>query len=150
MQYNWESPAGQIASIKKRKGEKNKVKYFLTFLQSCPRTGQIAYIFMRVERGSNRHERISYTTVQGWRGRRGSYRLLWYLDQVSTDRGTEEDSGTVTLCNNKTKEILPQTRHTIHLYGDKHDPLFVLIYFFLNTMSALEINHDFTHDAFPL
>lgn len=46
------------------------------------------------------------------------------------------------------KEILPQTRHTIHLYGDKHDHFFILIYLFLNTMSALEINHVFTHDAF--
>lgn len=58
--------------------------------------------------------------------------------------------GTFTLCNNnnKMKEILPQTRHTIHLYGDKHDHFFILIYLFLNTMSALEINHVFTHDAF--
>lgn len=55
------------------------------------------------------------------------------------------------------KEILPQTRHTIHFYGDKHDPapplfffiiLILLKYLFLNTMSALEINHVFfTHDA---
>lgn len=60
-------------------------------------------------------------------------------------------SGTFTLCNNnnKMKEILPQTRHTIHLYGDKHDHFFffILKYLFLNTMSALEINHVFTHDA---
>lgn len=48
------------------------------------------------------------------------------------------------------KEILPQTRHTIRLYGDKTWPFFflILIYLFLNTMSALEINHVFTHDAF--
>ena len=46
------------------------------------------------------------------------------------------------------KEILPQTRHTIHLYGDKHDLFFILIYLFLNTMSALEINHVLTHYAF--
>lgn len=53
-----------------------------------------------------------------------------------------------TLCNNnKMKEILPQTRHTIHLCGDKHDHFVNLIYLFLNTMSALEINHVFTHDA---
>lgn len=46
------------------------------------------------------------------------------------------------------KEILPQTRHTIHFYGDKHDLFFfILKYLFLNTMSALEINHVFTHDA---
>lgn len=33
--------------------------------------------------------------------------------------------GTFTLCNNNNnnimKEILPQTRHTIHFCGDKHD-----------------------------
>lgn len=47
------------------------------------------------------------------------------------------------------KEILPHTRHTIRLYGDKRDLfLKILIYLFLNTMSALEINHVFTHDAF--
>lgn len=36
--------------------------------------------------------------------------------------------GTFTLCNNNNnnimKEILPQTRHTIHFYGDKHDLFF--------------------------
>lgn len=35
--------------------------------------------------------------------------------------------GPFTLCNNnnnKMKEILPQTRHTIHFYGDKHDLFF--------------------------
>lgn len=52
---------------------------------------------------------------------------------------------TFTLCNNnnKMKEILPQTRHTIHLYGDKHDHFFILKYLFLNTMSALEIKPCF-------
>lgn len=45
------------------------------------------------------------------------------------------------------KEILPQTRHTIHLYGDKHDLFFYFKISILNTMSALEINHVFTHDA---
>lgn len=66
----------------------------------------------------------------------------------STGRG--EVLGTFTLCNNnnKMKEILPQTRHTIHLYGDNMTIFFILIYLFLNTMSALEINHVFTHDAF--
>lgn len=70
---------------------------------------------------------------------------------MSIDWSTGEFLGTLTLCNNnnKMKEILPQTRHTIHLYGDKHDHfLKILIYLFLNTMSALEINHVFTHDAF--
>lgn len=60
------------------------------------------------------------------------------------------DSGCLQLCNNnnKMKEILPQTRHTIRSYGDKHDHVFsILKYLFLNTMSALEINHIFTHDA---
>lgn len=40
--------------------------------------------------------------------------------------------GRFTLCNNnnnKMKEILPQTRHTIHFYGDKHD-LFFFLYSF--------------------
>lgn len=33
-------------------------------------------------------------------------------------------------------------------YGDKHDHFFfILKYLFLNIMSALEINHVFTHDA---
>lgn len=43
------------------------------------------------------------------------------------DRSTGEVLGTFTLCNNnnKMKEILPQTRHTIHLYGDKHDLFFL-------------------------
>ena len=78
----------------------------------------------------------------------GSYddytRCLW--------TSTEEVLGTFTLCNNnnKMKEILPQTRHTIHLYDDKHDHFFIFKYLFLNTMSALEINHVFTHDAFSI
>lgn len=86
----------------------------------------------------------------------GSYWQLWYLYQVSTSSNGEKykgvEGGGFTLCNNnnKMKEILPQTRHTIRLYGDKTWPFFlkILIYLFLNTMSALEINHVFTHDAF--
>lgn len=82
-----------------------------------------------------------------------------YLEPGVYDYGQEKYSwvgvfkGRFTLCNNnnKMKEILPQTRHTIHLYGDKHDPapplfsffLILLKYLFLNTMSALEINHVF-------
>lgn len=86
----------------------------------------------------------------------GSYWQLWYLYQVSMSSNGEKyegvEGGGFTLCNNnnKMKEILPQTRHTIRLYGDKTWPFFfkILIYLFLNTMSALEINHVFTHDAF--
>lgn len=49
MQYNWESPAGQIASIKK-----GKIKYFLTFLQSCPDWTNCLYFYEgRGRRGSN-------------------------------------------------------------------------------------------------
>lgn len=47
MQYNWESPAGQIASIKKK--EKNKI--FSNLFTELPAQEQIAYIFMRVEWG---------------------------------------------------------------------------------------------------
>lgn len=77
MQYNWESPAGQIASIKKRK----KIKYFLTFLQSCPRGTNCLYLYegrVRV----NGHERKEIATHSscvasvdsvGWAGR------LWQL-----------------------------------------------------------------------
>lgn len=53
-----------------------------------------------------------------------------YLVSTTMDRSTEGGAGfgTFTLCNNNNnnimKEILPQTRHTIHLYGDKHDLFF--------------------------
>lgn len=45
----------------------------------------------------------------------------------------EKYRGGFTLCNNnnKMKEILPQTRHTIHLYGDKHDHFFYFNIFIL-------------------
>lgn len=58
--------------------------------------------------------------------------------------------GTFTLCNNnnKMKEILPQTRHTIHMVINMTFFFFsILKYLFLNIMSALEINHVFIHDA---